>query len=511
MPSMPSHPIPKKVIFDTDMSIDVDDGGALCVLHALANRNVAEILAPVHDSASPRGAAALSVINDYYRRMDVLVGSYGGRVGQSEGTSHLSPWGFYREPPWPPWQVGPYVEDLVANFSSRVRDASTADGSSLAVLRRTLAAQPDRSVQYVSVGYATNLHDLLLSSGDAHSPLSGAQLVASKVEQVVIMGGRKNHIEWNIAGAEENGIGVCGGPAKKLCGQHNHLGAITNRTLEMLPAHVPLVWADFETGVDVWTGGVLAERAPPDSPCRAAYAQFCDRNVGWCQGTSRCSFDIVALLYAVRGAEGYYTLERGHQVVDPTTALSQWTPAADRTGAPRVQSRFGLFKAAARGGDQRAHGAAATAATVAVPSEACAAAPPPPSRPSPPPPPPPVPPTPTPAVSLTPTHDALPVNLMLFTTCILAICTALLAVCSAGRRRSGASSSPASPRPNGVRDLGAQLRQRYSRGSLVRYDQPHKQRGRASLDPSEPSPLLAPSRMSHALDPQDPSSIDPEL
>ena len=278
----------------------------------------------------------------------------------------------------------------------------------------------------------------------------------------------------------------------------------------MLPAHVPLVWADFETGVDVWTGGVLAERAPPDSPCRAAYAQFCDRNVGWCQGTSRCSFDIVALLYAVRGAEGYYTLERGHQVVDPTTALSQWTPAADRTGA---RPEFNLVLDFSKKPQLEAEISELMAPPPPPPSpfplRPAPRAPPPPSRPSPPPPPPPVPPTPTPAVSLTPTHDALPVNLMLFTTCILAICTALACyVCSAGRRRSGASSSPASPaakwRPGPGR---LQLRQRYSRGSLVRYDQPHKQRGRASLDPSEPSPLLAPSRMSHALDPQDPSSM----
>ena len=90
------------------------------------------------------------------------------------------------------------------------------------MLRRTLAAQPDRSVQYVSVGYATNLHDLLLSSGDAHSPLSGAQLVASKVEQVVIMGGRKNHIEWNIA-VQRRMASAVWRTRQKLCGQHNHL------------------------------------------------------------------------------------------------------------------------------------------------------------------------------------------------------------------------------------------------------------------------------------------------
>ena len=94
--------------------------------------------------------------------------------------------------------------------------------------------------------------------------------------------------EWNIAGAEENGVGVCGGPSKKLCGDYNNLGAITNRTLELFPKHVPLIWADFETGVSVSTGGILAARGLDDSPCKTAYDHFCDKNVNWCSGTSRC-------------------------------------------------------------------------------------------------------------------------------------------------------------------------------------------------------------------------------
>ena len=129
-----------------------------------------------------------------------------------------------------------------------------------------------------------------------------------------MMGGRTNHVEWNFAGAEANGISVCGGPAKSRlsggCGVYNNLGRITNASLSLWPASTPVVFVDFETGVNVWTGGVLATAAPVDCPCRRAYHVFCTTNVGWCKprapfvaGQSRCSWDIQAVLFAVRGEE----------------------------------------------------------------------------------------------------------------------------------------------------------------------------------------------------------------
>ena len=90
---------PVDIIFDTDMSIDVDDVGALCALHALADRGEANLLAAVHNSASPRGVGALAVLNSWYGRGDIPVGFYGGRVGDPAGTSYASPWGFSRLPP----------------------------------------------------------------------------------------------------------------------------------------------------------------------------------------------------------------------------------------------------------------------------------------------------------------------------------------------------------------------------------------------------------------------------
>ena len=329
---------PTPIIFDTDMSIDVDDVGALCMAHALADMKETEILAVVHNSASPEGAGAISVINRYHNRDHIPIGAYAGTIGDPNGTSRMSPWGFVRIPPQSPWQIGPYVPDLVRTFpGARVRNSSMADGDSVTVMRRALASAADRSVTIVSVGYATNLHDMLLSSGDGISPLAGPELVSAKVKQLVMMGGRRNHVEWNFAGAEANGISVCGGPSNSLrpggCGAHNNLGRITNETLALWPARTSLVFVDFETGVNVWTGGVLASAAPASSPCRRAYQVFCSTNVGWCQpraphlsGPSRCSWDIQAVLFAVRGKEQYYELEQGQNFVDTITGLSRWVP-----------------------------------------------------------------------------------------------------------------------------------------------------------------------------------------
>ena len=351
-------PPPVNIIFDTDMSIDVDDVGALCVAHALADRGEVNILAALHNSASPLGVGAISVINSWYGRSDIPVGAYAGRIGDPQGTSILSPWGFTRDPngnpPESPWQIGPYVPDLVRNYPSRVRSATDADGDAVTVLRRTLAAAEDHSVTIVSVGYATNLHDLLLSTADTTSALSGRTLVQAKVQvrsmlpnvtshlshiitsrltsqQLVLMGGREGHIEWNFAGSEESGVSICGGAAisaERGCGPNNNLGLITNQTIQMWPRTTPLTFLDYDAGASVLTGGILA-RAPGDSPCKRAYEVFCKVNNGWCSGglePSRSSWDIQALVYAVRGSEGIYEREQGSNFVDPLTGINEWTP-----------------------------------------------------------------------------------------------------------------------------------------------------------------------------------------
>jgi inosine-uridine nucleoside N-ribohydrolase len=72
---------PTPIILDTDMSIDVDDVGALCVAHALEDLGEAKILAITHDTGLSEGVGAVSVINHYYGRDHIPLGAYRGEVG----------------------------------------------------------------------------------------------------------------------------------------------------------------------------------------------------------------------------------------------------------------------------------------------------------------------------------------------------------------------------------------------------------------------------------------------
>lgn len=129
----------------------------------------------------------------------------------------------------------------------------------------------------MSVGYCTNLYDLLMSTSDAASPLDGRTLVMRKVRELVLMGGRRAYPEgaddeWNFSGA--TGVASICSPGE--CHGRAHLGFYTNQTLALWPRGTPLTFLDYETGVDVLTGQVLAEQAAEqagsgDSPCRYAY------------------------------------------------------------------------------------------------------------------------------------------------------------------------------------------------------------------------------------------------
>eukprot|EP00966_Prymnesium_polylepis_P178214 4126798-Prymnesium_polylepis.1 len=163
------------------MSIDVDDVGAMCVAHALADQGEAEILAVVHDTGLPTGVGAISVINDFYGRPNIPIGAFRGKDGAPRAT---------HKPEWTNHGRGWYVASLLSEFPSRIHDASQVP-SALAVYRKTLADAEDNSVTIVAIGFATTLLQLLQSEADEISELSGRYLIAKKLKQLVYMGGRE--------------------------------------------------------------------------------------------------------------------------------------------------------------------------------------------------------------------------------------------------------------------------------------------------------------------------------
>ena len=65
----------EKIIFDTDFDSDIDDVGALYMLHTLADQGKAEILATILASTHFWSPFALDAVNAYWGRPQLPIGA----------------------------------------------------------------------------------------------------------------------------------------------------------------------------------------------------------------------------------------------------------------------------------------------------------------------------------------------------------------------------------------------------------------------------------------------------
>ncbi|MCK0148229.1 nucleoside hydrolase [Arenibacter sp. F26102] len=255
------------VIFDTDISGDYDDVGAMGMLHALADKGEIEILGTVASNLSPLVAPTIEVINTYFGRPDIPVGAL-----KTSGVYQDS-----RELHWP--------DSLMVNFPHTYKSNDDAPDA-VKVYRRILAEQPDSSVTIVTVGFLSNLKNLLQSKPDTFSPLNGKDLVEKKVKHWVAMAGKfPSGKEVNVK-------------RDSLASYY----AISNWP-------TPIVFSGFEIGNKVLTGLRLIKEGPEDSPIRMAYAISIPKRPY--DKFGRMSWDQTALLVAARGFDPYYTYKTG--------------------------------------------------------------------------------------------------------------------------------------------------------------------------------------------------------
>lgn len=234
-----------RIILDTDISSDVDDAGAVAVLHALADRGDVEILGMVVSSGDPWGAACLEALNTQFGRPDILVGEI-----KKPRVSHVSKYTRYIAENYPP--------DI--HFGDDVPDATR-------LYRKILAGQEDDSITIVSIGYLSNLYDLLQSGPDEFSSLSGQELVAKKIKKLVCMGGvYPSGREWNFYQDTE----------------------ATSYVLSVWPTDI--LFSGFEIGNKVMTGRKM-RKFETDHPLVKAYQLY--NNI-----ENRQSWDQIAVLLA---------------------------------------------------------------------------------------------------------------------------------------------------------------------------------------------------------------------
>ena len=217
---------PVNLILDTDLGPDYDDVGAMALMHALADSGQVNILATVSSNKDEHVVPCIEVLNTYFNRPDIPVGAPKSEGGASLTTWHKTKW----------------TEELPACYPHKTAKTSDAPDA-VKVYRRILSMQPDTSVVVCTIGFFTNLKDLLLSGGDEFSPLSGRDLVAKKVKRVVSMAGLfPDGKEFNV---------YCDTPASRM-------------VAEQWPTEI--IFSGFEIGNVIFTGKKLVQMDVENSP-----------------------------------------------------------------------------------------------------------------------------------------------------------------------------------------------------------------------------------------------------
>lgn len=281
-PLWPAQPPIPRIIFDADMSSDHDDAGALALLHGLADLGECEILACMASSTNGGTALCMQAINTYYGRAGIPCGRRPDCTGP-----------------------GSYPGTISAEFPHPLYAGYADPPLSVELYRRILAAQPDRSVTIVTVGYLNNLQDLLQSQADAHSPLAGRSLVARKVRLWSCMGGvYPRGYEFNFTVEKTAACAVVNGwPTAAM-------------------------FSGFAIGNPLVTGARLMQ-TPRDNPIRRVWELK--------GGANHASWDQTAVYYAVRSAEETWAAERtGRNTIVPLSEDAKgqnvWDATVDPTG-----------------------------------------------------------------------------------------------------------------------------------------------------------------------------------
>ena len=240
---------PTLIILDTDISSDVDDVGAVAVLHALADQGKAKILAMMVSSGDPWSAPCLEALNTWFGRPDIPVGVVRGKHVRDESK---------------------YTAMIADEFKPLAKAMKQAPDA-VALYRRVLSENEDKSVVIVTIGYLTNLKNLLKSPPDEISSLNGMELVRQKVEKLVCMGGKyPEGREWNFFQDSFS----------------------TKYVIDNWPT--PKIYSGYEVGKKILTGSVLRS-LPANNPVRLSYLLYNDIS-------DRPSWDQVTVVYAVDGS-----------------------------------------------------------------------------------------------------------------------------------------------------------------------------------------------------------------
>ncbi len=280
---------PVNIIFDTDMGNDVDDALALAMLHAFQTRHEVNLLAVTVTKDNKWAAPYVDLVNAFYGRPEIPIGTV--RNGKTPDSNPM-----IQVPSERRRSDGAFV------YPHRILDGAQAP-EAVSLLRRTLAGQPDSSIVIVQVGFSTNLARLLDTKPDAASPLVGRELVRRKVRLLSTMAGNfsDGKPEFNLAQDVPS--------ADKLFHEWP----------------TPIVVSGFEIGNAMLFPASRIEHDfayVQDHPVAEAYRSYIKMPY------DRPTWDLTAVLYAVRPDDGYFTLSPPGTITVLPEGGSRFDPSA---------------------------------------------------------------------------------------------------------------------------------------------------------------------------------------
>lgn len=281
----------ESIILDTDLGMDADDLGALVMLHNLVDAGECNLLAIMCVNNDRYAVPAIDAVNRYYDHPDIPIGTRKDSIHHQE------------------WQ---YTRVLADSFPYQRTYENVPQTTPL--YRKILSNQPDSSVTLITIGPLLNIKRLLESPADSISPLTGPELIAQKVQEMVIMGGKfpSGTNEWNFSAV---GSGV------------------TQFVMNHLP-EIPIVFSGYEVGHAIRTGEVL-NNIEKDHPLYVGFYHF-SKHTPWVNERfdgkilDNASYDQTTVLYAVKGGVGSWweKIRNGHVQVD-STGNNQWIEDPD--------------------------------------------------------------------------------------------------------------------------------------------------------------------------------------
>ena len=241
-----------RLIIETDMGNDIDDALALALALRAVDDGQATLLAVGCHKNCATAAAFTDAVCTWYGHPEVEVAMSATPVQE----------------------FSDYVD-----YTACEKDfpkTRTEYPEPVALYRKILAEQPDKSVTFVSLGFGTTLAQLLESGPDEYSPLNGVDLVAKKTVGLSIMAGsygEKKRAEYNVI---------------------NDIPAM-QKVFAQWPT---VIWQNpFEIGKQtMYPGSIIEQNLGYDEPNPVVEAYKLYRQMPY----DRPSWDILSVLYTVQ-------------------------------------------------------------------------------------------------------------------------------------------------------------------------------------------------------------------